>query len=215
MIEKNFNKYHWYDGWFYDTFIAPNQDKLFGQIKNLIEPNSKVIDIGCGTGRFSFIAADKCESVLGIDLSKRNIDRANFNLFYQTEKLKKTSLKNISFRHNSIKDLITENKYHFNYAVLTYVIHEVNENERVHLLNDVKEIADKIIIGDYLIPRPTGLWNIINELVEFAAGKEHYNNFKSFVNNDGIKGLVKLSGLKIIYETENIPSTSHLLILSK
>ena len=34
------NKDHWYDGWFYDNFIAPNQDRLFGQIKNLIEPNS-------------------------------------------------------------------------------------------------------------------------------------------------------------------------------
>src|SRR5450759_5985558 len=67
------NKYHWYDGWFYDIVIAPNQDKLFGQIKNLIEPNSKIIDIGCGTGRLEFALADKCESVLGIDLSERNI----------------------------------------------------------------------------------------------------------------------------------------------
>jgi hypothetical protein len=32
------NKYHWYDGAFFDIFIAPNQDKLFGQIKNLINP---------------------------------------------------------------------------------------------------------------------------------------------------------------------------------
>ena len=43
------NKYHWYDGRFYDTFIAPNQDKLFGQIIDLIQPNSDIIDIGCGT----------------------------------------------------------------------------------------------------------------------------------------------------------------------
>jgi hypothetical protein len=25
------NKTHWYDGWFYDRLIAPNQDRLFGQ----------------------------------------------------------------------------------------------------------------------------------------------------------------------------------------
>jgi len=41
------NEHHWYDGWFYDSFIAPNQDKLFGQIKNLIEPQSIIIDVGC------------------------------------------------------------------------------------------------------------------------------------------------------------------------
>jgi len=29
------DKKHWYDGWFYDKIIAPNQDKLFGQIKIL------------------------------------------------------------------------------------------------------------------------------------------------------------------------------------
>jgi len=70
------NKNHWYDGWFYDSFIAPNQDKLFGQIKNLIEPDSRIIDVGCGTGRLEFALADKCRSVLRIDLSKRNIDKA-------------------------------------------------------------------------------------------------------------------------------------------
>ena len=51
------NKYHWYDGWFYDKVIAPNQDKLFGQITSLIEPESSVIDIGCGTGRLAFALA--------------------------------------------------------------------------------------------------------------------------------------------------------------
>ena len=70
------NKNHWYDGWFYDRIIAPNQDQLFAQIKELIEPQSTVIDIGCGTGRLAFTQGDHCKSVLGIDLSKRNIDRA-------------------------------------------------------------------------------------------------------------------------------------------
>jgi len=68
------NKNHWYDGWFYDKFIAPHQDILFGQIKNLIEPGSTVIDIGCGTGRLAFAISDKSKSVLGIDLSERNIE---------------------------------------------------------------------------------------------------------------------------------------------
>ncbi len=55
----NQNKNHWYDGWFYDIFIAPNQDLLFREIKAIIEPNSSVIDVGCGTGRFSFSVSDK------------------------------------------------------------------------------------------------------------------------------------------------------------
>jgi len=109
------NKFHWYDGWFYDKIIAPNQDKLFGQIKNLIEPQSTIIDVGCGTGRLEFTLADKSKSVLGIDLSKRNIDRANLLL------LKHPDVK-ISFQHNNLSDIISNGNVHFDFAILTYVI---------------------------------------------------------------------------------------------
>ncbi|MBL1214902.1 MAG: class I SAM-dependent methyltransferase [Ignavibacteriae bacterium] len=61
------NKNHWYDGLFYDYLIAPNQDKSFQHIKNIIEPDSSLIDIGCGTGRLAFQIADKCSRFDGID----------------------------------------------------------------------------------------------------------------------------------------------------
>ncbi|RPI73429.1 MAG: class I SAM-dependent methyltransferase, partial [Ignavibacteriales bacterium] len=202
----NENKDHWYDGWFYDKFIAPNQDKLFGEIKNLIEPDSKVIDVGCGTGRFPFFIADKCKSVLGIDISKRNIDRANLNLLHNPHN-------KISFKHTALNKIIAND--HFDYAVSTYVIHELHEKERINLLRDMSEAADKIIIGDYLYPNRTGLWNILNEAVEFAAGKNHYKNYKNYMANGGIKILASRAGLKLIAEHKDQPLTSHLVILSK
>jgi len=200
------NKNHWYDGWFYDKFIAPNQDKLFEEIKDLIEADSKVIDVGCGTGRFSFFIADKCKSVLGIDVSQKNIDRAKRNLSHNWSD-------KISFQHTTLNLLIS--KEHFDYAVSTYVIHEVDEYERINLLKDMSEIADKIIIGDYLYPNKSGLWNVLNEAVEFAAGKSHYKNYKNFMANGGIKNLASEAGLKIIAEHKDKPLTSHLVILSK
>ena len=202
------NKNHWYDGWFYDTFIAPNQDKIFEKIKDFIESNSKVIDVGCGTGRFPFYAADKCQYVLGIDLSGRNIERANL-IFKRNPNSK------INFQHKDIDEIISGNYTHFDYAVLTYVIHEVAENERINLLNKIFLIADKIIIGDYLIPKPPGFWSLLNDVVEFAAGSEHYSNYKSFVANGGIKGLANMAEFNIITEIKNQPSTSHLVILGK
>ena len=205
MIE---NKNHWYDGWFYDKFIAPNQDRLFRRISGLIESESTIIDVGCGTGRFSFFIADKCKSVLGIDLSERNIIRANHNLL-------KYSGNKISFRHISLNRIIAERKELFDYAVMTYVLHEVDESERVKLLKDMSEIANKIIIGDYVYPNRIGFWNVLNEAVEFAAGRDHYQNYKSFLVKGGIKKLVSEAGLKIIHENQNQPTTSHLVILSK
>jgi SAM-dependent methyltransferase len=201
------NKNHWYDGWFYDKFIAPNQDRLFAQIINLIEPNSKIIDVGCGTGRFSFTVRDKCNSVLGIDLSKRNIDRANLLL-------SKKPKVNISFQHKSVNEIISNGKDHFDYAVLTYVIHEVNEEDRIKLLKKISQVADKIIIGDYLFPQPNGFWKGLNEIVEFAAGKEHYRNYKNFIFNGGIQELADKAELKILTEIRDRPLTSHLVILS-
>jgi hypothetical protein len=98
---------------------------------------------------------------------------------------------------------------------MTYVIHEVNEEERVKLLEDISKVADKIIIGDYLVPKPSGIWSVLNEVIEFAAGSEHYRNYKNYVRNGGLLSLANKAGLKIIKEIKNKPSTSHLVILKK
>jgi SAM-dependent methyltransferase len=201
------NKNHWYDGWFYDMLIAPNQDRMFGEIKNLIEPNSTVIDVGCGTGRFSFTIADKANKVVGIDLSSKNITTAN-------KALQKNPNNKISFLHKNLANLISQNQ-HFDYAVMTYVIHEVNPEERIALLIEMTQIADKIIIGDYLFPVNNGFWSLLNVIVEFLAGKEHYANFKHFVANHGLIGLAKRADLKVISEIKNKPVTSQILLLKK
>ena len=202
------NKNHWYDGWFYDKLIAPNQDQLFGQIKNLVDADSLIIDVGCGTGRLAFSLADKCKSVLGIDLSKRNIDRANLTLNQNPDS-------KISFQNSDIEEIINKGQIHFDYAVLTYVIHEVNEEERINLLNEIARVADKIIIGDYLVPSPSGFNGFLSKFIEFIAGKEHYRNYKSYMANGGIYYLAKKAGLKITKEISNQPGTSHIAILEK
>jgi SAM-dependent methyltransferase len=202
----DFNKDHWYDGWFYDTIIAPNQDRMFNEIKKAIEPNSTVIDVGCGTGRFPFSVSDKVSKVVGVDLSKKNIDKAK-------QTLSKSPNEKISFHHSTLSDLISQN-LHFDYAVMTYVIHEVNPDERINLLKEMASIADKIIIGDYLVPVNKGFWSVINEIVEFFAGSEHYNNFKDFVANRGLIGLANKANLKVHTELNNTPVTSQILVLN-
>ncbi len=205
VYKSTLNKHHWYDGKFYDTFIAPNQKELFEQIIEFIEPNSCIIDIGCGTGFFSFSVANKCESVLGIDLSKRNLDKANQNL------LKKPA-SGVTFRHNTVENILAEGNQHFDVAILTYVIHEVNDNERIQLLKNIANVADKIIIGDYLIPRPNDMAGKIVRAVEFVAGLDHYRNFRTYEANGGIAYLADKLGMEIIDEIKN--HTNHIVILA-
>ena len=201
------NKNHWYDGWFYDNLIAPNQDRMFGEIKNLIAPNSKVIDVGCGTGRFSFTISEKASKVVGIDLSNKNILTAN-------QTLQKNPNNKILFLHTNLANLVSQN-HHFDYAVMTYVIHEVNSEDRIPLMNEMAKIADKIIIGDYLVPTTKGFGSILNNIVEFLAGNEHFSNFKNFVTDKGLRGLAEKTELKIIQEIKNKPKTSQILLLTK
>lgn len=202
------NKDHWYDGWFYDTVIAPNQDRMFGQIREMIAPDSTVIDIGCGTGRFSFFIAEHCATAIGIDISKRNIDRANAVLS------RKPNSK-ISFRHSGPDSVIIENDRYFDYAVMTYILHEVDEDRRVRLLRDASRLARTVIIGDYLVPQQAGFWNVLNEMVEYAAGRDHYRNYKHFVSNGGILALIRQAGLHIVREVHNNPSTSHIVMANR
>jgi SAM-dependent methyltransferase len=202
------NKDHWYDGWIYDTIIAPNQDKLFAQIKTIIEPESTIIDIGCGTGRLEFILSSKCKSLLGIDLSIRNIDRANLTLLKHPDE-------KISFRHISFSEIFTTGNTHFDYAILTYVVHEINENERIKLLNETAKIADRIIIGDYLVPKPKGFGAYISEAIEFIAGRDHYRNYRSYVSNGGIYSLAEKAGLKVIQEISNHPLSNYIVVMEK
>ena len=59
------DKIHWYDGWIYHKFIAPNQDITFRIMQTMMKKDTTVVDVGCGTGRFVFQAAEKFKFVVG------------------------------------------------------------------------------------------------------------------------------------------------------
>lgn len=208
MNEKTENKNHYYDGWFYEKFIAPNQDKLYNKIKAVIKKDSKVLDVGCGTGRFARFLGEHYSRYVGVDLSRRNI--ATAKKYAELNKLSNTE-----FFHSSIQAFVENTSERFDYSVITYVIHEVDESLRLDVLNSMAKVSDKIIIGDYLIPRPKGLWSYINGVVEFVAGKEHYTNFKNYEKNGGLLPLIEKAGFKMLHEFKNHPQTAHIVVIEK
>lgn len=200
------DKPHWYDGWIYDRWISRNQNPMFLQIGRLIRPRAKVLDIGCATGRLAFFLADASDAVVGIDLSVRNIERARYNL-------SRTPHPRISFAHQSVGDILDQGRERFDYAVMTYVLHEIPEPERISLLRQAFQVAETVILGDYLVPIPPGWRSAANEVVERVAGVEHYANFRSFVARGGLHGLIRQMPFQVTCETTDTSPTSHILVL--
>jgi SAM-dependent methyltransferase len=199
------NKNHWYDGLFYDKLIAPNQDGAFVHVRDFIAEGSKLLDVGCGTGRLVFQLADKCHSIDGIDPSARNINIAQ-------RKLAGRPANGVRFHHADALGFLAEMSARFDYATISYVLHEIEERERDTLLGALTSVARNIIIVDYLVPQPRDHRRMLNTVVEFAAGPDHYRNFKSFIAGNGLKGLIEMAGLSVLSELKNDPPSSHILL---
>lgn len=200
------DKRHWYDGWIYDRILAPNQVVPFSKIRNLIPAGSNVIDIGCGTGRLAFSLSGICRDILAIDLSEKNIRTAKTTL----EEIRKD---NITFLHSDLASILNREGIHFDFAILSYILHEVESDERVRILKDTATIADRIIISDHL-PDASVTGKVIREVMEFFAGREHYANYRSFISEGGVIDLAEKTGLKINHE-EVHAGHLHIIMLEK
>ncbi len=184
------DKKHWYDGWIYSAFIAPNQRNMFIKIINAIPENSNIIDIACGTGEFSLLAAKKMKKITGIDLSSSNIADA-------TKRGGNSGNNNLDFIHLDATKLSEKIKDKYDYSLITFALHEIPHNLRLKVINEMKSISDNIIIGDYTVPQPLNLYGAGVRIIEFFAGIEHYRGYKSFNKYGGIKHYTEQSNLEI------------------
>jgi len=189
-MKQNNDKKHWYDGKLYNYLIDPSTDDARKIISELIEENSKVIDIGCGTGTLAFYLSEKCRYVLGIELSKKMVDYAN-------SRKEENSTSNVQFFHGDAEKISELTKDRFDYAVFSLSLHEMKSETRAKSLEEIKKVADKIIIYDYLVKEKTSFQGILNSIIEFLAGRCHFYNYKTFLEENGIFGLLENNGFKV------------------
>jgi len=189
-MRKTKHNRDWFDGLFYERFIAKHIDKFVGLIGLCIEKNSRVLDVGCGTGRMTLKLAPGCERVTGIDLSPDNIEVAQRSLL-------ESGLKNAEFVCDDVFVRIEEYPDKFDYAVVSYFLHELREERRNSLLEKLVTKAQKIILVDYLVPVPFRLSSAISLAIECSAGRRHFAGYRSFVANGGLKHLVQAHDLAV------------------
>jgi len=144
-----------------------------------INSQDRVLDIGCGSGELAFDLAKKCQFVLGLDISSKNIHHAQ----------QKHILPNLRFIETDI--LSFETKERFDAAALSNVLEHIKT--RVEVLKKVKALAAKILIRVPLFNRD---WITLykKELgLEYRLDKTHQveYTFPTFQKE------IEMAGLKI------------------
>lgn len=182
--------HHWYDGKIYDLFIAKNQLKYFSRVKQFIKKDSKILDAGCGTALLALVLKDLNVNYTGIELSEKNFLIASQNLA-------KHKINGIIYLAD-VSDYLNSRDEFFDYAFISFVLHEIDEEKRLQILQSIAKCSSYQILIDYSSNQENTFYKFINQTVELIAGKNHYKNFKNFINNHGLKKLINELGLTII-----------------
>lgn len=94
------------------------------------------LDIGCGTGRYSELLADRCDSVLSVDVSQRMIDIAR-------ESHART---NISYQVRGLFDVTNERDGTFDAILAMFVLHMFPSHDAA-----LKHLTELLAPGGHLI----------------------------------------------------------------
>jgi len=100
----------------------------------------KILDVGCGNGNIAMQLGSSGHEVLGIDISKEAITKAQLN----------NSLSNVSFKYIAVEDLAIENK--FEVIICSEVLEHLHEPESV-IRSLKKQLSDD---GLLIITVPNG-----------------------------------------------------------
>jgi ubiquinone/menaquinone biosynthesis C-methylase UbiE len=175
---------HWYDGWFYAFFIDSRLNVFRDRIFRFVTAESCVLDIGCGTGGFTLQLSHRCAHVTGIDISQKQIQVAK-------KRLERNDITNVDFLHADASDLSGLTNRTYDCAIFSFVIHEMSHEKRLDVLNSVAKVASQLVILDYNTPHPFSFYGISTRIIELLAGRDHFTNFKDYLNRNGIDGIFR------------------------
>ena len=176
-------------GW-YDRIFEPMNSGLrkIGLKMYPVKPGMDILDIGCGTGSHLKLYRDRKCNVSGIDLSPAMIKIAEKKLGDNAD-LKLVDAANTGFGDNK-----------FDLILSSTVLHEMSPQVRSDVLKEIKRILKndgRLLIIDFHpgpLKKPKGIYSkVIITLSEILAGREHHKNYRNFMKNGGLPGLIQFS----------------------
>ncbi len=178
----------------YDTFIGPLTSGLRALGMKMFPPREgmAVLDIGCGTGAYLEHYQRAGCNVSGIDQSSSMLQVAR-NRLGESADLYMGDASNMPYQDKE-----------FDLIVMSTVLHEMPRAVRSAVINEAKRTLKedgRILLIDFH-PGPIRalkgwLHKIIITFVEFAAGREHFRNYRDFIANKGSAALILTHGLSV------------------
>lgn len=146
----------------------------------------KIVDLGCGTGEQCILLQKHGFYVVGIDASHQMLDFA-----------RKNSPEGIEY---ILSDILSLDFNHFDCAILSFVLHGNKPEKQRSIMEKAKNIVGKdgiVIIADYGFPENIKgrAMNILINIIESMAVKEHRNNYRLYVKNGGLDWIMKKYGV--------------------
>ncbi|OGD53383.1 hypothetical protein A3K80_05345 [Candidatus Bathyarchaeota archaeon RBG_13_38_9] len=176
----------------YQILIDPLLKEERNNIIDMVPEGSIVLDAGCGTGKLCFLLKQRknCK-VVGIDSSLKMI------VFAQ----RKNPYDDVVFLHRNVGNISDYKDNYFDFTVMCMVIHELPLDKQVEAMYELMRLGRKNIIVDNNFPLPKNIRGLIGRMIEATYGRDHKDNFKSFLAAGGIVGILEKIGFqsKITY----------------
>ncbi|MCK4309149.1 MAG: class I SAM-dependent methyltransferase [Candidatus Atribacteria bacterium] len=160
-------------------------------MNELLKYKEKVIlDLCCGTGnQLNLLSKHGFRNLYCLDISDSMLEiakRSNSSIKIYNEDATKTNF------NNELFDVV----------IISFAIHEKDRNTQQALINEAYRIIKKdgfMLVVDYVFDnKTTKFGRIVIRMIEGIAGGEHYINFKSYIQNDGLLSLIEKDKFKLI-----------------
>lgn len=84
------------------------------------------------------------------------------------------------------------------------LMHELTQENRNLVLSEALRVARKVIIVDSKSPLPRNFLELGIRIVEATFGHDHNSNFKNFLKNSGINGVLQHSMKPLTIEAQSV-----------
>ncbi len=152
----------------------------------------KVLDLGCGSGIYSYYLAKRGHRVFGIDVQSEFIQKAKSRYKHKNLTFQLASALKLPFKSDS-----------FDTVVAFDVLEHVNDKKA---LLEISRVAKKVIIS---VPHQNQ-----KILTQWSLAHHHYmdKTHQREYTQDSLKMLLETSGFKIIYLTPSLPISLYGLV---